>query len=153
MNDWVIMSRCMYDNVILSLTVLRWHRFGLWDLSSVKTTCQKKKTNYSDNVLPFLGSGPEEVDDLCFHTYGEFSPSSSRPSPPQILVLWPKSQPRGPNPNLKAQVFVHFPSERDTYFRLVSDKIQTGQHLLSTFCPSPMNKKAVFAEVHAFHCL
>ena len=27
------------------------------------------------------GSGPEGVDDLCFHTYGEFSPPSS-PSPP-----------------------------------------------------------------------
>ena len=22
----------------------------------------------------FLGSGPEGVDDLCFHTHGEFSP-------------------------------------------------------------------------------
>ena len=51
--------------------------------------------------LPFLDSGPEEVDDLCFHTYGEFSPpslSSSSPSPSpsnyslkaQILVLRPK---------------------------------------------------------------
>ena len=33
------------------------------------------------------GSGPERVDDLCFHTYGEFSPSppSSPPSPPLPL--------------------------------------------------------------------
>ena len=29
-----------------------------------------------------LGSGPEGVDDLCFHTYGEFSPS-----PPGIGTL------------------------------------------------------------------
>ena len=35
--------------------------------------------------LPFLGSGPEGVDDLCFHTHGGFSPPS--PSPPQIPVL------------------------------------------------------------------
>ena len=27
------------------------------------------------------GSGPEGVDDLCFHTYGEFSPSSPPPPP------------------------------------------------------------------------
>ena len=27
--------------------------------------------------LSFLGSGPEGADDLCFHTYGEFSPSPS----------------------------------------------------------------------------
>ena len=26
------------------------------------------------------GSGPEGVDDLCFRTYGEFSPPSSPPS-------------------------------------------------------------------------
>ena len=32
--------------------------------------------------LLFLGSGAERVDDLCFHTYGEFSPSSSSPSIP-----------------------------------------------------------------------
>ena len=40
----------------------------------------------------FLGSGPEGFDDLCFHTYGEFSPpppspSSSSPSPPPIQIL------------------------------------------------------------------
>ena len=28
------------------------------------------------------GSGPEGVDDLCFHTYGEFSPPPPSPSPP-----------------------------------------------------------------------
>ena len=28
------------------------------------------------------GSGPERVNDLCFHTYGEFSPS-----PPEIGTL------------------------------------------------------------------
>ena len=28
-------------------------------------------------AVSFLGSGPEGVDDLCFHTYGEFSPSRS----------------------------------------------------------------------------
>ena len=49
------------------------------------------------------GSGPEGVDDLCFHTYGEFSPSPpSSPSPPLELVSRPKFQSQGPNPSLKA---------------------------------------------------
>ena len=55
------------------------------------------------------GSGPEGVDDLCFHTYGGFSPpppSSHSPLslPPQIPVSKPKFQSRGPNPSLKAQI-------------------------------------------------
>ena len=65
-------------------------------------------------LVPFLGSGPKGVDDLCFHTYGEFSPPppSSSPSsyPPsypsleaQISVSRPNSQSRGPNPSLMAQ--------------------------------------------------
>ena len=39
--------------------------------------------------VALLGSGPEGVDDLCFHTYGEFSPpsSSSSPSPPLTQIL------------------------------------------------------------------
>ena len=46
---------------------------------------------------PFLGSGPEGVNDLCFHTYGEFSPSSpsSMSPPPQIPVSRPKFLPQG----------------------------------------------------------
>ena len=31
------------------------------------------------------GSGPEGVDDLCFHTYVEFSPPSPPPSPPSEI--------------------------------------------------------------------
>ena len=56
--------------------------------------------------FPFLGSGPEGFDDLCFHTYGGFSPPSPPPStsPPQIPVLRPKFQARGPNPSLEAQI-------------------------------------------------
>ena len=75
---------------------------------------------YSRGAYTLLGSGPEGVDHLCFHTYGAFSPSPSpsSPSPPpplksqsrgpnssleaQIPVLRPKSQPQGPNPSLKA---------------------------------------------------
>ena len=45
------------------------------------------------------GSGPEGVNDLCFHTYGQFSPSS--PSPPPSLPL--KSQSQGLNSSLEAQ--------------------------------------------------
>ena len=41
----------------------------------------------------FLGSGPEGVDDLCFHTYGEFSPS---PSSDWDLGLWAGIQALGP---------------------------------------------------------
>ena len=43
------------------------------------------------------GSGPEGVDDLCFHTYGEFSPSSP-PSPPGIGSL-------GWNLDLEAEIW------------------------------------------------
>ena len=60
------------------------------------------------------GSSPEGVDDLCFHTYGEFSPPppSPPPHPPPYppsfqahISAWrPISQPRGPNPSLKAQI-------------------------------------------------
>ena len=67
------------------------------------------------------GSGPEGVDDLCFHTYGEFSPSppsirqSVRPPFPQppgpYLSLYayipasrPIPQPPGPNLILEAQI-------------------------------------------------
>ena len=84
------------------------------------------KTGLSRSCLKLKGkqgSGPEEVDDLCFHTYGGFSPSPPSPPPPpslpplksqsrgpnsnleaQIPVLRPKSQPQGPNPSLKAQI-------------------------------------------------
>ena len=58
------------------------------------------------------GSGPKGVNDLCFHTYGEISPSPSPPSAyspsnpsleAQIPVSRPKSQLLGPNPSLEAQ--------------------------------------------------
>ena len=32
------------------------------------------------------GSGPEGVDDLCFHTCGEFSPSPPPPPPPPPAI-------------------------------------------------------------------
>ena len=55
-----------------------------------------------------LGSGPEEVDDLCFLTYGEFSPPSPlsvhpslRPTPP---VSRPTSQSRDLDLGLVAQI-------------------------------------------------
>ena len=75
--------------------------------------------------FPFLGSGTEGVDDLCFHTYGEFSPPPSSsfplypsPQPPgpylsleaHIPASKPKFQSRGPNPTLKAQIPTPRPS-------------------------------------------
>ena len=49
------------------------------------------------------GSGPEGVDDLCFHTYGGFSPSPSPPPPPSL----PPS-----NPSLEAQIPVSRPKSQ-----------------------------------------
>ena len=45
------------------------------------------------------GSGPEGVDDLCFHTYGGFSPSPSSFTSPPL-----KSQSQGPYSSLEAQI-------------------------------------------------
>ena len=54
---------------------------------------------------PYLGSGPKGVDDLCFYTYGKFSPPPSpsfrTPLPP---ASGPISQPGGPYPSLEAQI-------------------------------------------------
>ena len=41
----------------------------------------------NERRMYFLGSGPEGVDDLCFHTYGGFSPSPPPPPPPAIQPL------------------------------------------------------------------
>ena len=50
------------------------------------------------------GSGPEGVDDLCFHTYGGFSP----PPPPP-----PSSPPPPPSdPSLEAQIPVSRPKSQ-----------------------------------------
>ena len=57
------------------------------------------------------GSGPEGVDDLCFHTYGGFSPPPpSSPPPSPSLPL--KSQSRGPNSSLEAQIPVLRPKSQ-----------------------------------------
>ena len=64
------------------------------------------------------GSGPKGVNDLCFHTYGGFSPPpppSPHPPSPQppgpyisleahISALRPISQPQSTNPSLEAQI-------------------------------------------------
>ena len=66
------------------------------------------------------GSGPEGVDDLCFHTYGEFSP----PSPPSPASLPLKSQSQGPNFSLAVQIPVSRlksqPRKRKAAFSIVS---------------------------------
>ena len=56
------------------------------------------------------GSGPKGVDDLCFHTYGELSPPSTRPSVcPSPPVSRPKPQSQDPNPSLVAQILASRP--------------------------------------------
>ena len=53
------------------------------------------------------GSDPKGVDDLCFHTLGEFSPSPLPPSlslPSQIHASRPKFQSWSPNPSLEAKI-------------------------------------------------
>ena len=55
-------------------------------LKNAKKLNSRKSIRWSAVPVPCLsrlclkskgkqGSGPEGVDDLCFHTYGEFSPS------------------------------------------------------------------------------
>ena len=39
----------------------------------------KRYCHFTLQLAPLLGSGPEGVDDLCFHTYGEFSPPGIGP--------------------------------------------------------------------------
>ena len=56
------------------------------------------------SFFQILGSGPEGVDDLCFHT-GKFSPSPSSASSP-LPTSRPISQPRGSYPGLKVQILV-----------------------------------------------
>ena len=63
--------------------------------------CSAGKWVHILKVIWFLGSGPEGVDDLCFHT-GEFSPPPPSSSPPSTSR--PISQPRGSYPSLEAQI-------------------------------------------------
>ena len=80
-------------------------------------TWSTKRKQSVHNTIPifflFLGSGPAGVDDLCFHTYGVFSPSPPPPSspslPPQIPVSRPKFQSRRPNASLEAQIPASWP--------------------------------------------
>ena len=53
-------------------------------------------------ISSLLGSGPEGVDDLCFHT-GEFSPLLL-PPPPSPPFSRPISQHRSQYPSLKAHI-------------------------------------------------
>ena len=97
--------------LIIILIILNIHKSVRW--SVVPVPCPSRlclKLNGKQ------GSGPEGIDNLCFHTYGEFSPPPSPPSAPpqlrgpnsspkiQIPVSWPKSYPKGSNPSLKAQI-------------------------------------------------
>ena len=91
-------------------------------LKNAKKVNSRKSVRWSAVPVPCLsrlcfklkgkeGSGPIGVDDLCFHTYGGFSPPPSSPPPspppslpPQIPVLRPKFQSQGQNPSLEAQI-------------------------------------------------
>ena len=60
------------------------------------------------DTVPLVGSGPKGVNDLYFHTYGEFSPPSppSPSSPPPSYPPFPL--PPGRNLSLEA----HIPASR-----------------------------------------
>ena len=62
-----------------------------WNMFKVILVANKMGGFIALLLNPFLGSGPEGVDDLCFPTYEEFSPSSPPPLslPPQIPVSMP----------------------------------------------------------------
>ena len=83
------------------------------------------------SLSPLLGSGPKGVDDLCFHTFGEFSPSPSPPPPPSSTSppLWLRFLPQGPNPSLEAQIPALAPKSQSGGFK---DRILASR---STFCP------------------
>ena len=91
---------------------VKWSKWTKWH-KWLKHTNSRKSVRWSAVPVPCLsrlwlklrgeqGSGPEGVDDLCFHTYGEFSPS---PSPPP---LYPPS-----NPSLEAQILASRLRRRD----------------------------------------
>ena len=84
-------NRKDYDKFVLALTLFELVIF-LWFRLIVKQKLAKKQS------VRFLGSGPEVVDDLCFHTNGEFSSS------PSSSVYPLKSQSRGPSSSLAAQI-------------------------------------------------
>ena len=58
------------------------------------------------------GSGPKGVDDLYFHTYGEFPPPSLYPPPPSLQAYISASSHRGPYPSLKAEILVLRPTSQ-----------------------------------------
>ena len=67
----------------------------MWDTTFTYGTLKCWRASLSKCLYyPFLGSGPEGADDLCFHT-GEISPSPSSPSssypPPDSRPPPPKS--------------------------------------------------------------
>ena len=62
------------------------------------------KLGKSFSFFSIVASGPERVDDLCFHAYGELSPPSPSPMYPLPPASRPIFQPQGPNPSLEAWI-------------------------------------------------
>ena len=91
--------------------------FLLWHLDVVPSwtiTQERRKIKAA-----LLGSGPEGVDDLCFHT-GKISPSPSPPFPSPSTPL--NVEPQSPESSLKAQnlaiwpqFLLHRPPLRSSY--------------------------------------
>ena len=78
-------------------------------IKEFKKTNSRKSVRWSAVPVPCLrrlclklkgkqGSGSEGVDDLCFHTYGEFSPS-----PPSLPPPSPSVRPPLPGSRLESQ--------------------------------------------------
>ena len=65
----------------------------------LKAKRKDNKNTTINTLIVLLGSGPEGVDDLCFHTYGELSPPASSPPPLSGRPPLPDS-----NSSLEAQI-------------------------------------------------
>ena len=76
----------------------------------------------------FLGSGPEEVDDLCFPP-----PGLETQIPASMPIFKPKFKPQGPNPSVKAQTPASRPKPLADHVHSLDDLFITAPaHLHAT---------------------
>ena len=88
--------------VLINLVLIKWNSRKSVRWSAVPVPCLSRLWL---KLRGEQGSGPEGVNDLCFHPYGGFFP----PPPPTSPL---KSQSRGPNSSLEAQIPVLRPKSQ-----------------------------------------